>query len=527
MMRIVILLWMVGGTVLFAQDILDGVRYATTNLTGTARSLALGNAMTAFGPDPGAIAVNPASAGMYRSNYFAISPSLQFIFSSSEFLNETASSPRTNFNISNLSFILFNPIYENYRQRTLKEKGFKSWSLAISYNNIANFHQYISTTGFNDKNSISYFFASATNGIHYADINSQGGSSGNEFVTSYPYAYLGWYAYFIDTVTSSNPTSYVPVVKDGNITQTFKEERRGKNGEWSIAFGGNWSDRVYIGVGLNIRDLNLSYERTYVEEDDKHLHDRYNPALDQYDIQRLTHKERIDVSGTGINGSIGIILQPNDLIRFGLSVKTPTVVSVQDRYVLSSESKWDDGQVFSAEVPEITARYIVTTPFELTAGIAFLIEDFLLLTTDGGINDYTQIRFSGSGTSFNDLNSTITDYLTTSYFGRLGAELRIEQFYLRAGGGYHSPYYSSVGSTYYDMDGKKKQLSTETIFLSGGFGVTFENVFFDLCFFRSINREKFLIYSFDYDRYPNASPAPTLVNKRALNNIAFSIGFRM
>ncbi|MBQ5803166.1 MAG: hypothetical protein IIW25_02935, partial [Bacteroidales bacterium] len=50
----------------WGQSIWDAYRYSQQFNEGTARSVAMGNAMVALGGDIGAISINPAASGVYR-----------------------------------------------------------------------------------------------------------------------------------------------------------------------------------------------------------------------------------------------------------------------------------------------------------------------------------------------------------------------------------------------------------------------------------------------------------------------------
>lgn len=61
--HIVLLLCVVSATALSAQDT---QRLSEQELTGTARYVGMGGAMTAIGGDPSAVKDNPAGLGLYR-----------------------------------------------------------------------------------------------------------------------------------------------------------------------------------------------------------------------------------------------------------------------------------------------------------------------------------------------------------------------------------------------------------------------------------------------------------------------------
>ena len=51
-----------GGVGANAQTMYDALRFSENNYEGTARTIAMGNAFTALGGDPGAVTINPAGS---------------------------------------------------------------------------------------------------------------------------------------------------------------------------------------------------------------------------------------------------------------------------------------------------------------------------------------------------------------------------------------------------------------------------------------------------------------------------------
>ena len=62
---------------LSAQNVSDVLKYSSLQIGGTARSLGAGNAFGALGAEFGALSLNPAGLGVFRSNEFVVTPSLR------------------------------------------------------------------------------------------------------------------------------------------------------------------------------------------------------------------------------------------------------------------------------------------------------------------------------------------------------------------------------------------------------------------------------------------------------------------
>ena len=57
-----------------AQTMSDAINFSQNQYYGTARSMALGNAMTALGGDLGSIGINPAGSAVVPYGQFVITP---------------------------------------------------------------------------------------------------------------------------------------------------------------------------------------------------------------------------------------------------------------------------------------------------------------------------------------------------------------------------------------------------------------------------------------------------------------------
>ena len=66
-----------------AQTLSEALTYSVNDYYGTARSIALGNAMTALGGDLGSIGINPAGSAVAPYSQFTISPGITIMSNTS------------------------------------------------------------------------------------------------------------------------------------------------------------------------------------------------------------------------------------------------------------------------------------------------------------------------------------------------------------------------------------------------------------------------------------------------------------
>ena len=131
---------------IFAQTIDDVLRYSKTNLSGTARYVAMGGAFGALGGDISAINTNPAAAGVFVYSEMNISPTFYHSHSESEFMNNLRNDGRFNFNLNNIGML---------GTAKLKNEDWKSISYAFSYDRLGNYYNRIYNEGSSTRSSSS------------------------------------------------------------------------------------------------------------------------------------------------------------------------------------------------------------------------------------------------------------------------------------------------------------------------------------------------------------------------------------
>ena len=97
-----------------------------------------------------------------------------------------------------------------------------------------------------------------------------------------------------------------------------------------VSFGGNYSDRFYLGGTLGFSFLNYK-ENVYYKESDK------ADTLNYFNSLLLS--QRLETSGSGINFKFGFIYRIQDWVRISGAVHTPTSYFMDDKFssVLNSD----------------------------------------------------------------------------------------------------------------------------------------------------------------------------------------------
>lgn len=446
-----------------AQTDLDAFRYSRHSLGGTSRSAAMSGAFGALGGDFSTLASNPAGIGIYRGSEFSFSPSIYVGKTESGFLNNLQDESKFNFNFGNIGFV-----YTNTLSKDQESPGWKSWNFGFGYNRINNFHNRSFYEGFNTENSMTDYFAENANGLS------------PDLLDPF-YENLAWNTYLINDDSTNQYTSAVP---DGNILQRRNVESRGAIGEMDFTFGGNYSNRLYIGGTLGFSTLRYVEESNYEELDKDNLID----SLNQFEFnQNLTTR------GVGFNFKFGAIYRVNDWVRIGGAIHTPTWYSLNDNFSSEFQSRFDSGSTYREEsLGEFD--YELTTPFKATGSIAFIFGKHGLLSADYEFADISSARLDSELSSFTETNSLISKKYRESGMLRIGTEWRFANLSLRGGAAFISTPMNSA----YAVSGN----DFSAVNYSGGVGIRDNHTFLDFAYVYNQSEEYLQPYSLANEEVP-------------------------
>jgi len=491
---------------LLAQGPADALRFSQNYYEGTARTMAMGNAFTALGGDLGAIAINPASSGIFRYSEFTFSPSYITSMGSSTYLNNTANESSTKMALSNLGFVsTFNT--GNYN-------GLLNYNFAVTINRTNSFNTIMGATGKTDQSSWLGSAASNLQGINSSQLGTT--SEYNPYYkTSLPWSYLlAWDTYLLANTPDSN-VDYLGstenivgnnIIVGGDIEQEFYKKTTGGVNECTINFGGNYSDFLYFGINLNLLSLNYEYNEYYAET-------AVNTINFQDGFNNFTNSYTQRTSGSGLNAKFGIIVTPLPFLRFGATFTTPTWYEMSDTWVRNMTSAFSNGNKYSKDSPTGAYDYCITTPFRWSIGAAITFGNRGLISADYERVDYSSITMSdseGRNSAFSNENKYINSNYITSNIFRLGAELLLSSS-LSLRGGYD--YYGTSGDDYPSV----QYLTCGLGFKLGKSGKTTIDVAYQKMLELS---ESFTLYN-DYE-----VTAPVGTYTGNTNKLVFTLGFK-
>jgi len=471
-----------------AQTDADALRYSQSSIAGTARFTSMAGAFGALGGDYSSIAINPAGLGIFRKSEFSISTSLYMSNTTTDFLGQSATENKFNFNIPNFGFVFTHLTAADKKG----EPGWKSVSVGIGMTRLNNFHSHSFYESLNKDNSLLNHFVETANGT----------SSLDPF-----YEQLAFDAGLIYPENDSSDIYVSDMGEPGTypITQRRSSTTRGGISEWDFSLGANYNNLVYLGGSIGITSLRYLEESIYSEEDKANI----IPVLNNYSLE-----QDVTTSGTGVNLKLGVIVRPAEWVRIGAAFHSPTFyANMRDDYKNIIRSSLENIPTSPAESPDGSYEYSMVTPLKAVGSVAFIIGKTGLISADYEFIDYSGSRFDASDASFSGVNDEIRTKYTAAGNLRLGGEYRLDAISFRAGGGlYGSPF-----STQRKISGSDYSKT----YLTGGIGIRDKNYFIDLGYAYSESNE----YYQPYTLLNNVAVAGSK-NKVANHNFTITFGVK-
>lgn len=557
-----------------AQTMYDGLNYSQNNYYGTARSIGMGNAMTAVGGDLGSIGINPAGSAVAGYSQFTITPNLTIssmnasysaypVGGADRFTNEQ-NKRLTRFSMPNIGL--------TFNWKTGNGSGLKAITYGLVVNGTNNFTGKMLAGGRNDKTSYQGAMAVAADGYdmdflngysidkdgkrvdrgwdypyYYGDdfqsdpnkgkfapwnviANAQAGSIANYGDTDDPSYYWRYKAttegYSNTGEKDANGNYIYDIFLAGPLNQAYSRNITGSKYDVLFNVGFNFGDTFFVGANLGVTSLNYNYDECYKEAAE-------NPSAFEIDFgdkgktcfsdYRTRYSYTAD--GSGVFGKIGFLWRPVDGLRVGAAVQTPTIMEINERWIQDVNLNYTDASFNgSAKTPEGEYSYRLRSPYRLNAGAAFTFAGMALVSADYEMTDYSTMKFMSkdggwSNDTFSSLNDQIRNCMGVSHMVRIGAEFKpLPEIAVRAG-------YNFTTTPEYVYEGNSKtKLNDRINAFSVGLGYSSNGSFFaDIAARMTMLADE---YIFPYADYLSDLASPMILNKRDIYNVTATIGWR-
>ncbi len=471
-----------------AQTAGDALRYSQIYSGSTARNIGVGGSMGAFGADFGTLSNNPAGIAAFWKSEFNITPVYSATNNTSTLNSEVSiNQPYTEkdrtFNLANIGLVFAKK----------RQKDWRTVNFGLGVNALNNFRSQSYFSGQSRGSYTDRFLEQANNG-DFNDFES------NPAIETYAvFKPTENASYYINDFTSLNN----PIVPKSQIVNT-----RGSNSEFLVSFGGNYKDKLLLGMSVGIPIVSYTENKEYLEENTNNL----NTAF-----RYMKFVESLGTEGVGVNLKIGAIYKVNKIVRVGAAVHTPTMYSLSDNYSTQLTYKFQiDNDLFNNQSTPNSGNfnYTLNTPWRLTANTGFLISKHGFLSADMDYVDYSSSSFDLSSETNNaadkeyerQINNKIANDFTSAINIRFGGEYVFDIFRVRAG-------YGLYGSPYKGNSTFSKQWSL-------GFGIRGNVMFADLAYQRASNQYGYVPY------LTNDAPQQIVNITNNKDQISFTVGIK-
>lgn len=392
----------------YAQFPEDALRFSTPGVGVGARSLGLGMAYTGIANDFSATYWNPAGLGQIRMSEVSLGLSNVSYGNTGTLFGTSKSFTNSATSLNNFGLVYPFPTVRG------------SLVVAIGYNRQSDFTTGLSFKGFNPRSSIIQTWA--PNGQPYpSDLSDN-------------VAYQLYLAN-IDTVERR----FVSLIDD-SVMQSGKVLEGGGLNNVSLSGAVEAARNFFIGGTISFLTGTYSYTRNYYEDDIKNVYNRL-----PFDFESLSLLETIESDLSGFTMKMGILYRFNPQGRFGLAIKTPSWVTVREKFSLEASSTFDNRDKYTFPLGGANPRrneYDVVTPFVFTCGFSYSIDDFMF-AGEIEYTDWTQMEFRDAEARLLSYNTDIKEIYQPTANLKVGGEYEIRDVNLRLRSGFAylpSPY---------------------------------------------------------------------------------------
>ncbi len=453
-----------------AQNIEDVLRYSIENTNGTARFQGLSGAFGALGGDLSALNINPAGSAVFNNSQFTMTGTNYNRNNDAAYFGRTNNTRLNSFKINQIGGVF---VFKNMN----KGSDWRKYSLAFNYDLVRNFSNEFFASG-NSNEGIDNYFLAFAQGEPLGPLRVQDGELieeayldiGSSLGFGPQQAFLGFQSGVIDPVDidDDSNTQYISNADYGTVNQEFLQSTRGYNSKFTMNFGSQYKDFLFMGASLNFHSI---YYEKYTQLSEA--------GYDASSEIQFTNFDNLLVSrGNAFSFSLGLIARLNKFIRMGASYQSPTWYDLRDDFSqrINSDSpvKNPDIRFIDFNIVNLFPDYKVKTPGKFNGSMAFVFGANGLLSLDYGYQDMSNAELRPtSDASFARVNSEIGQELRAVSTFRVGGEYRIKKFSLRGGYRYEqSPFRNKI--TIGDLNG-----------FSAGIGYNFGGSRFDFTYSRA------------------------------------------
>jgi len=506
----------------FSQYHIDAQRFSQNNYNGTARSISMGNSLSAVGGDLSVLALNPAGIGVFKKSQISITQSFMMASSVADFQGTNNADQRYDYAINNFGYV---------GAITNESGDWRNISFGISYNRLNNFTQLMTIDGKNKSGSILDFY----------NYNANSNVAG---LPRYEDGYGDRWSDYRDGLAHADSL----ILIDGNTGEYFSPvtdkklygerqrkvvTKRGGAGEWDFTFGASYKDIIYFGGTFGLTSLRYISDTYYKESEFTPV----KPNGVEVQPDYLEYNESLSTKGTGMNFKFGVLAQPVKFIRLGGAIHSSTFYTLNEEFQTTMNSRFFTGDSngnlsYSAPLDGAntsTFAYSLRTPFRANAGIAFVLDSYeaisgyytmpMIFSFGYEYLDYSRAKLTGDGDAFLNDNAAIASMYQATHNLNAGYEMNFGLISGRFGYSLHNS--AAIDDSFFENARSE---------YSAGFGFKGKNAYIDFAYTLVQSNENNYMYGAT-DYFPNnpigdiPEPMANITNTNHFLNITTGLKF--
>lgn len=484
--------------------------------SGSARFLSMGGSMGALGGDISVMGTNPAGTAIYRSSDFNLTGMLGVVDNKTMLDGKNTITNYTGTNMNNAGFVMAFDV---------DTPPVKFVNFGVGYRRKANVGNNLSVKGnydgFSQQYLIDYLYRQSKFDIDKmtADMYSNFGCNwlallaADAKITDDEGNFLFYPAFKND----EDDTWVYDIIYNPDRFGYYSEERGGLD-VFDVNLSANINDRVYVGATLGYYKLDYSRYSSYYEADEHG--------------EIYTLENNYKVNGSGFDFKLGAIFRPFKYSPFKVAafVHTPVFYKLVDSSWASMIGPFGDGYETRHEDcygDDLYVAYSLRTPWRFGASMSYTFGKYVALNAEYEYSDISDIMFTDGTDADKAQNEEISYNLKQQHTVRLGAEVSLGKFALRAGYNYISSPFRTDAFKFMD-NAAKTDTSTEFInrfdknIATCGIGYAGEMLYFDVAYIYQRQNADFSTY-YDVDL---KCPAPVASVKTTSHSVVASVGIR-
>ncbi len=437
---------------IFAQNEEDALRYASQEITGTARFTALSGAFSSLGGDLSAVGLNPAGLTTFATNRITGTLSFYNLNNDASYFNNLSNTTYSSFddNIINIDQLGVVWVYKS------NTSDWNKLAFSFNYNKQADYGNFLKIKGKNTAgNSVVDYFVDQAQGIKLGDLK-----IGNDETTDFVYqwlgenigfqaqqAFLGYQAYIINPVDSNddNNIDYTPNAVYTTPLHNNKITSTGNKSNFDLSLGGTYKKNLQLGFGLSLISIDYTENNAITE----------TGYATTSDLQLLKFNNVLHTEGNGVQLKIGGIYKLPNNLRLSLAFHSPQWIKIEETLTQAVHTEFSNGDIIDVapEVENAFAPYRIITPSKIIAGASMVVGKKGLISADYSYQDYSQLRFkeietNASSDYFDNVNGFMKQNFQATHSFNIGAEMKLSEVSLRGGTFVSSSPYKNSNSLY-------------------------------------------------------------------------------